>query len=483
MNTFVRKFIPAGLVVLSLSASAATRYVDLNSPSPTPPYASWTTAATNIQDAIDVASDGDMVLVTNGIYRAGGRVVFGAMTNRIAVTKPLVVQSVNGSSLTSIEGNGPAGAGAVRCVYLTNQAQLIGFTLTNGATLASGDPTKELSGGGVWCEPLASPVSLVPVISNCLIIANVASQNGGGAYNGRYVRCVFKDNAASFGGAASRGYYFQNCLILGNTAHSGGGGLDDADAAYNCTIVSNSCASSVGAGGVRVNGGARGLQNCIIYYNTNTNPAGSFQNFFGFSSQLINCNTITIPPSSSGTTITNPPLFVDSASGDFRLESNSACINAGNNANIVDDLDLHGLPRIVSGTVDIGAYEFQTSTSILSYAWAQRYSLPIDGTADFSDGDGDGMSNYGEWRSDTVPTNALSVLRIVGLTNTTSGIQVTWNCVSARTYYIERATNIAFGSPFQNINNFLGGSSSPTRNYTDTTATNGGPYFYRVGVR
>jgi hypothetical protein len=480
MNTFVRKFIAAGLVVLSLSASAATRYVDLNSPSPTPPYTSWSTAATNIQDAIDVASDGDMVLVTNGIYRAGGRVVFGAMTNRIAVTKPLVVQSVNGPSQTSIEGNGPPGAGAVRCVYLTNQAQLIGFTLTNGATLASGDPTKERSGGGIWCERPAGPVSFAPVISNCVITANVASQDGGGACNGRYVRCVFKDNAASYGGAASRGY-FQSCLILGNTAHSGAGGLESPDSAYNSTIVSNSCAGSGGAGGVRA--GGEDLQNCIIYYNTNTNPTGLFQNFLGFSSQLINCNTITIPPGSSGTTITNPPLFVNSASGDFRLQSNSACINAGKNANIVDDLDLNGLPRIVSGTVDIGAYEFQSSASMLSYEWAQRYGFPTDGTADFSDGDGDGMSNYGEWRSDTVPTNVLSVLRIVGITNTTSGIRVTWNCVSSRNYYMERATNLAFGSPFQNINNFVPGGSSPTRNYVDTTATNGGPYFYRVGVQ
>jgi hypothetical protein len=65
----------AALFILVLNTPAATLYVDLNSPAPTAPYTNWLTAATNIQDAIDAASEGDVVLVTNGVYAIGGRVV------------------------------------------------------------------------------------------------------------------------------------------------------------------------------------------------------------------------------------------------------------------------------------------------------------------------------------------------------------------------------------------------------------------------
>src|SRR5512136_1363654 len=118
----------AALVSLTpLSAPAATNYVWQDSPSPGPPYATWATAAHTIQDAVDVAQPGDTVLVTNGFYAAGGRVVgTNLLLNRVAVDKPLRLQSANGPEVTVIQGHQVPGTtngeGAIRCVYLASGA-------------------------------------------------------------------------------------------------------------------------------------------------------------------------------------------------------------------------------------------------------------------------------------------------------------------------------------------------------------------------
>jgi hypothetical protein len=167
--------------MLSPLTTSATRCVDVGSPSPTAPYANWATAATTIQDAIDVALAGDEVVVTNGVYAVGGRLLYGLMTNRVVVSKPLFVHSVNGPEVTLIQGSYVPGStngdGAVRCAYLTNGAVLSGFTLTNGATRLGGDLAYEESGGGVWCEPISA------VVSNCIIIGNSSAFQGGGVVN------------------------------------------------------------------------------------------------------------------------------------------------------------------------------------------------------------------------------------------------------------------------------------------------------------
>jgi hypothetical protein len=172
------------------NVSATVFYVDVNSTNPVPPYAGWSTAATNIQDAVDTATNGDLVLVTNGVYATGGRVASGSLTNRIAVAQPLTLESLNGPAFTTIQGGLRC-----RCVYLTNGATLSGFTLMNGTTLNSAYPIYDQSGAGVWCQ--SSGVT----VSNCFFVGNVAEADGGGALGGTLFNCVLTNNVAGFGGA------------------------------------------------------------------------------------------------------------------------------------------------------------------------------------------------------------------------------------------------------------------------------------------
>lgn len=102
--------------MLTAHSSAATLYMNVNNASPTPPYATWGTAASDIQSAIAVAVPGDLILVTNGIYQTGERLVYGALTNRVVINKAVTVQSVNGPAATTIQGNPVVGNSAVRFV-------------------------------------------------------------------------------------------------------------------------------------------------------------------------------------------------------------------------------------------------------------------------------------------------------------------------------------------------------------------------------
>jgi hypothetical protein len=518
-------------------------YVAVNSPNPTPPYMSWATAATSIQDAVDVAYGGGEVVVSNGLYAVGGRPADGTLTNRVAVYKPLLIRSANGPQFTIIEGwqvpGTTNGNEAVRCVYLTNGSSLFGFTLTNGATKISSGPLawSDTRGGGLLCE------STNVVVSNCVFACNSASFAGGGVYGGTLNNCTFSNNIAfSFAGggaygctlngcrlvvntAAQRGgaanSIMNACLISGNSAREGGGvsvgagssggfcllnnctlfansayhvggsvggilnncalfgnsSLEDSGGAVsatlnNCTIVGNS-AGSYGGGTVSC-----WQTNCIIYYNTASRDP-NYSNGNPLGSGITYCCTTPQPTNGVGN-ITNEPLFIDLASSNLRLQSNSPCINAGNNVYAPAGPDLDGNPRIAGGTVDIGAYEFQNPTSLISYAWLQQYGLPTDGSADYADPDQDGMNNWQEWVCGTDPTNALSALRMVSVLPIGTDAIVTWRSVAGVKYLLERSANLAM--PFALVATNIVGQSTKT-SYEDTNAAGSGPFFYRVGVQ
>ena len=115
------------------------------------------------------------------------------------------------------------------------------------------------------------------------------------------------------------------------------------------------------------------------------------------SSILNYCCTMPLPTNGVGN-ITNAPLFVDYANGNLRLQSNSPCINAGNNAYVTTATDLDGNPRIVERHGGHRSLRIPRAPArVISYAWLQQYGLPTDGSADYADPDHDGMNNWQEW--------------------------------------------------------------------------------------
>ncbi len=162
------------VLAVSLTAYGADRYVSPWGGS-VPPYDSWDTAATNLMDAVQAASAGETVWVTNGVYQTASADGLG-LASRLALTNEVDVRSVNGASFTVIEGAPhddvtSLGANATRAVYMT-AGTLDGFTLRKGYTSDSGIEG-ENDGGGIYAAGGTQ--------SNCRVAGNFG-QTAGGAY-------------------------------------------------------------------------------------------------------------------------------------------------------------------------------------------------------------------------------------------------------------------------------------------------------------
>lgn len=375
-TTVKAKAFKAGMAdsaIATASYRSSIFYVDASRPDDSGDGYSWVTAKMTIQAAVNTALDGDTVLVTNGTYNSGTTVTPGyAVRNRVVITNNITVRSLNGPTVTIIEGSGVGyydTVSAVRCVYMS-KGRIEGFTLQNGTTPSSSSSGIWSSGGGVYVESTAIAVE----INNC-IIQQCKARYGGGSHYGTLYNCTLSGNTAyhsavnensdAYGGGSYYGT-LNNCTLHGNMAymHQAGapalrgnsyGGGSYRSALNNCTLSSNTALSIatyidtkytvVSFGGGSYEGT---LANCILLGNAaissisrNSSGASSFGGG-SYGSTVKNC-TVT-----ENTASAHNSLGVSSSDGGGVYNStvqncivwHNSAAGVGNNYNLASSLPI-----------------------------------------------------------------------------------------------------------------------------------------------
>ncbi len=221
----------------------------------------------NIQDAVNtvpLASDGYIIQVAPGTYAEN--INFNGKSFTLTSENPADPGVVN----ATIISGGDSGRVITFSNGELNSAILTGFTITNGS---------DVTGAGIYCYNASSPI-----ISNCNVSGNTATDSGGGIYIGAgsspaITDCTFALNTADRGGGMyiinssnpaisdsdivdnsnGGGIYIENsspvfdtCLIQRNRNQlgSGGGGIEiinsDNLSFTSCTISENDTAKEGG---------------------------------------------------------------------------------------------------------------------------------------------------------------------------------------------------------------------------------------------
>ncbi len=336
---------------------------------------SWTNAFVCLQDALAKAAFGDSIWVAEGTYwpdlgrgqylhdRAstfqlrsgvalyGGFPAGGDWRQR----NPFAHQSILSGDI------GQVGVAQDNCYHVVTAGEtglpalLDGCVITGGF---AGDPKENQRrdrGAGLYCAEGGLQVR------NCTFVGNSANHAGGGvcldAGDATFINCIFNGNTANDGGALSR---------QGGTV-----------ALINCTIVANRSAWRAPLACPTL------VVNSIVWGNQGRPDKSSYDELAqgcGILRPTVNFCCVEgwkEPGEALGGTgnFGRDPLFVNAQGldglpgtpdDDLRLRADSPCIGKGDNTAVPPEIrtDLEGKPRILGGTIDIGAYEFGDQAAI-----------------------------------------------------------------------------------------------------------------------
>jgi hypothetical protein len=241
-------------MAFAVHSSAATHYVSQTSPNSTPPYSTPDTAAHAIQEAVDVAIDGDTVLVEPGDY---------ALTNQVTVTNGIRLQGAGGASqtfLTALTNN-------IWCLKVTNSLAVVeGLSLRNQY-----DPYGGVSGGAFLAGG---------TIQNCTFSNFYVGTPGGAivASGGMVSNSIvtYRRYGGGIGATAvyGDGVLITDCLVLGIQSSGSGGGVSLTNSKLQNSVISGVLNSGLAAPGVALAALSSSVVNCTISNNLNIATGG-----------------------------------------------------------------------------------------------------------------------------------------------------------------------------------------------------------------
>lgn len=299
-----------------------------------------------IQEMINEASDGDTVLVQPGTYVEN--INFNGK-NIVLASLFLTTRDTSYISQTVIDGNN--NGSVVNFERGENYTSVLcGFTITNGFAEW---------GGGIHCW-LSDPT-----LNNLIIKENIGNSHGGGIActlsDPIITNVIIKNNSVNLNSGAGLVCHdasplLTNVIITNNSAKWNGSGIscwgNSSPSFINVNITQNSCYHS--GGGIGCFGSSRPfLGNCILWDNEPSEITNMGE------SMLVVYSDIKNGFEGEGNIDTNP-LFIDAENGDFHLQSNSPCIDAGTAFYIWEGDTLVNLSTddYVGYAPDMGAFEF-----------------------------------------------------------------------------------------------------------------------------
>jgi len=210
-----------------------------------------------IQAAIDAASEGDRIVVLDGVYKGDGNrdIDFKG--------KAITLASLNGPANCIIDCQGKKDQYHRGFYFHSKEGKdtvLDGFKIINGFA--------QQRGGGIYCYKSS------PRIQNCTISRCRAAGGNGGAINCNkaspaIVDCLISANRSPWGGGVAlyeSSATLTNCMLADNTASVDGGGINcrrSSAVITDCVIIGNVTEKQNG-GGVNCLGDSSRFVGCII---------------------------------------------------------------------------------------------------------------------------------------------------------------------------------------------------------------------------